>query len=701
VLKSFAQIIILITLIALISACGPAATPIPLTATSLPPTAVPPTTVAPTAVPPTAILPTAAPPTEMPPTVAPTLAPAASQAINLETAAQLGQAAVFDQPASFVHTVTFSPDGLYLITADHNGDVVIREVGTWKEYQRFTTQADTSSASLSPDGMMIVTGGASGNVMAWDLAGNALFSIPYGGTAFCMQFSPNGRYLAVGGESDQVMIVDVTTQQKVTNLVSDHHYVSNLVFSPDSRTLLVGYERPKNVIKIWDTSTWKESATFSHVTERVDYHDLVFSPDGRYLVVASTQDAVKFLDVATWQVVKEFQGHTRGTYQIAFSPDGALLVSACDDGSLRLWDVETGDTIKTIRGYRENIAVDLSSDGTLIAFSGQGEGVQVWAVSPAAANSSPAPTPVPQAVAGALPITPDTVEEIELLRALEGHTGRVYGLDFSSDGRLLASGSWDGTIRLWDMETWQQVGLVNQDGQWQVFFVPDDAHVASANGTIVDVASGEIVHTLEGRNPHVTFSPDGAWMALAGYNAPIDIWDVKAWQVVQTLAGHTDRVFGLAFSPDGRLLASGSGRGPSDVSDFVVKVWDIASGSEVHTLQGHSGDVHAVAFAPDGTLVASASTDNTVRVWDVQSGALVHTLRHGNGLYGVAFSPDGSLVAAACCDRTVKLWDVASGRLLRSLPHPDEVMAVAFSPDGKLLASGGYDHHIYLWRVSR
>jgi WD40 repeat protein len=161
---------------------------------------------------------------------------------------------------------------------------------------------------------------------------------------------------------------------------------------------------------------------------------------------------------------------------------------------------------------------------------------------------------------------------VERLRTLSAHTDRVYGLDFSSDGRLLASGSWDGTIRLWDVETWQQIGLVNHDEQLQVFFVPDDAHVASANGTIVDVASGEIVHTPEGRNPRVTFSPDSAWMASAGYNAPIDIWDVKAWQVVQTLASHNDRVFGMAFSPDGRLLASGPGMGPSDVSDFVVKV---------------------------------------------------------------------------------------------------------------------------------
>jgi WD40 repeat protein len=297
-------------------------------------------------------------------------------------------------------------------------------------------------------------------------------------------------------------------------------------------------------------------------------------------------------------------------------------------------------------------------------------------------------------------ISPETADQIELLHIIEGHDDRIYGLDFSSDGMLLASGSYDDTIRLWEVESWQQTGILDQFGAWTVFFAPDDAHVATENGTILNIASGEKVRSLDAHQSHVTFSPDGAWMASAGHNSLIDIWDVETWQVVQTLEGHTDRVFGLAFSPDGALLASGSGMGPSDVSDYVVKVWDISSGNEVHTLEGHSGDIHAVAFSPDGTLVASASTDYTVRLWDVQSGELIRTLRHGNGLYDVTFSPDGTLVASAGCDRTVKLWDVASGKQLHSLRHGDEVMAVAFSPDGSLLASGGYDNQVYLWSVS-
>jgi WD40 repeat protein len=345
---------------------------------------------------------------------------------------------------------------------------------------------------------------------------------------------------------------------------------------------------------------------------------------------------------------------------------------------------------------------DLDGDGDIDAFVANGElwragggGLpdEVWFNEPAV--GAPTVTPAPAV------ISPGTVEQVERLRTLEGHDGRIYGLDFSSDGRLLASASHDGTIRLWDVETWQEVSAVEGRGDWEVYVTPDDAHVASANGTIWEIKTGEQVRALEGRKGHVAFSPDGVWMASAGFNAPIELWDVQSWQMVRTLEGHPDRVFGMDFTPDGSLLASGSGLGPNDVSEFTVKVWGVAQGEEIHTLEGHRGDIHAVAFGPDGALLASASTDGTVKVWDVQSGQLVHNLRHGDGLYDVAISPDGRLVASAGVDRTVKLWDTASGRRLRTLRHGDEVMAVAFAPDGSLLASGGYDNVVYLWGIPR
>jgi hypothetical protein len=148
----------------------------------------------------------------------------------------------------------------------------------------------------------------------------------------------------------------------------------------------------------------------------------------------------------------------------------------------------------------------------------------------------------------------------------------------------------------------------------------------------------------------------------------------------------------VAFSPDGRLLASGS-------LDATIKLWEVASGREVRTLSGHTGGVTSVAFSPDGRLLASGSLDATIKLWEVASGREVRTLSgHTGGVTSVAFSPDGRLLASGSGDRTIKLWEVTSGSLVRTLTgHTDWVYSVAFSPDGRLLASGSGDTTITLW----
>jgi len=314
-------------------------------------------------------------------TEAPDEEPALSRPIiSTENFSHLEKAAVLDLPSSFILAIAFSPDGRTLVTADRNGEVIFWEVGTWVERTRLVTPSELGTMSISPDGETIITASAAGEVKGWDWDGNSLFTFTYGGSVFDTAFSPAGRYVAVGGDNDTIMILDIDAQEKVTDLTSDHQYITNVVFSPDGSLLLSSYERPENVMKTWDTSTWQETLTFSHVTERMDYHDTVFSPHGEYLAVASTQNAIKVLDVNTWQVVKQFVGHTRGSYWLDFSPDGSLLASACDDTTLKLWEVETGRALKTFYNQHEVGTVAFSPDGTLLAYGVWGEGVQIWQV---------------------------------------------------------------------------------------------------------------------------------------------------------------------------------------------------------------------------------------------------------------------------------------------------------------------------------
>jgi WD40 repeat protein len=268
---------------------------------------------------------------------------------------------------------------------------------------------------------------------------------------------------------------------------------------------------------------------------------------------------------------------------------------------------------------------------------------------------------------------------------LPGHEGPVRSVAFSPDGKTLASGSDDHTVRLWDVATRQERARLDSH--------QDKVKSASDGGQTL--ASGSDDRTVQlWKAKSVVFSPDGKTLAIGLDDGTVRLWDVVTGKK-ESLPGHEGQVHSVTFSSDGKTLASGS-------DDRTVRLWDVVTKQELARLPGHEGQVRSVAFSPDGKTLASGSDDRTVRLWDLGTGKQrVRLQGHQNWVRSVALSPDGQTLASGLDDRTVRLWDLATGRERARLEgHQDPVLSVAFSPDGQMLASGSDDRTVQLWNLA-
>ncbi|MCP4698409.1 MAG: WD40 repeat domain-containing protein [Gammaproteobacteria bacterium] len=314
----------------------------------------------------------------------------------------------------------------------------------------------------------------------------------------------------------------------------------------------------------------------------------------------------------------------------------------------------------------------------------------------------------------------------EHVRTLKGHQNNVIPLVFSPDGKMLASGSKDKTVMLWDAETGNALKTLksHNDKVQAVAFSPDGTLLASGSedNTIKlwEVNTGKLTATLTGHDKtfmdykgvfSVAFSPDGKTLASANWDYSVMLWEMPGGKTLHLIKGHKKRFWGLlkgegsghensvhtvAFSPDGETLASGG-------FDNVIKLWEVSSGRLLNTLHWHSEWILCVTFSPDGRFLASSGHDKSVRLWDARTGKRLRLLKgHTKNVPSVSFSPDSQVLVSSSDDNTVKFWEVSSGVLLHTLKaHKDYVNTAVFSPDGEMLATASGDDTVKLWRKQR
>jgi WD40 repeat protein/uncharacterized protein YecT (DUF1311 family) len=295
-----------------------------------------------------------------------------------------------------------------------------------------------------------------------------------------------------------------------------------------------------------------------------------------------------------------------------------------------------------------------------------------------------------------------------------GHSFWIASVTFSPDGRYALSGSWDGTMKLWDVATGKEIRTFKEDDDVSVHAVAisrDGRYALSGRSgglKLWNVVTGEKIRSFDGHRgieSAVAFSPDGRYALSGGSvsdNNALKLWDVATGKEIRTFESvklafpaeiRLGSVDSVAFSPDGRYALSVSfNRGE-------MMLWDVATGKGIRTFSGHSGVVESVAFSPNGRYALSGSGDRTIKLWDIATGKEIRTFTgHSEIVKSVAFSPDGRYALSGSGDKTIKLWDIATGKEIRTFTgHSEVVNSVAFSPDGRYVLSGSNDVTLRLW----
>ncbi|MDA0836255.1 MAG: protein kinase [Planctomycetota bacterium] len=455
--------------------------------------------------------------------------------------------------------------------------------------------------------------------------------------------------------------------------------------SPDGKSIASGSE--DKTIRVWDSSTGKEITALPGHTRVITC--LAFSPCGRFLASGSGDLTVRLWDLDTGSQWALFQGHKRPVSTLAYSPNGEILASGGFDRNVILWDTTDGKEITRVGDHPHRVRGSaFSPDGTTLATGGgipdKPGDIYLWDVREIRQGKR-SPT------------------------ILKGHFGSVNTVAFSPDGKTLASGSWDQTVKLWDILSGreQMTFQGHSEGVVCLAFSPDGNLLASGSGErnmagivkVWNVSDGKERTTLKGHMDGIlslAFFPDGNRLVSASFDKTLKLWDIAVEQrLTPQLKGHTAGAWAVAFSPNGKLLASGG-------QDRKVRLWNSRTWEEVGSLKGHARLVTCVCFSPDSSLLVSGSADNSVRVWDVESQVEVFNLAgHVKEITCVSFSPDGKWLATGSQDNTVKIWDTETGGEIASLRgHHDVISSLDFSPNGTRLATASFDKQIKVWEIN-
>ena len=536
--------------------------------------------------------------------------------------------------------------------------------------------------ALSPDGRFLAGGGNDNTVRIYDLSQPDQKPFILEGPiaeVTAVAFSPDGSVLAAAS-FEEILLWDTADYDADPAIWPAHtgEWVNALVFSMDGQWLASGGD--DGVLNLWTADQVGEPARVLNGMEPV--WSLAFSPDGQSIAAGQQTGVLQVWNLADGEVQpRQLEGHLGTVYALAYAPDGSTLASGSSDTDIHLWDMESEQgEFQILRGHQGSVtALMFSAAGDRLASGSDDNNVHVWSRS--LENGDPL--------------------------ILRGHSAGVRSVIFSADDLALISGGMDGAIRRWDLANQEQEPQIlegHQDWVRSIAMSDDGTSLASASDdntvriwNVNNPTAAPRILRHEDWVTAVAFAADGERLATGTAAGQLYLWDLTQPEIdPQLVDAHSNWLYALAFSRDGRILASAGG-------DGAVRLWEPSALSRgPDQLPGvDMEEVYALAISPDGSQLAAGGSDSDIRIWDLNEPDVEprELKGHVGGVNGLAFGPDGRYLASGGSDATVIRWDLSAedGSALVLPGHTSWVTSVSFSKDGADLASGSGDTTVLLW----